>query len=66
MMIKVINNDELISQKQASNADKIKPCLVRSSEGNQGNRSRGGKKYYYTEGRMGRSMKNTQTYFHMF
>ena len=42
MMIKVINNDKLISQIQTSNADKIKPCLVRSSEGKQGNRSRGG------------------------
>ena len=42
MMIKVINNAELISQKQASHADKIKPYLVRSSEGNQRNRSRGG------------------------
>ena len=47
MMIKVINNDELISQIQASNADKIKPCLFRSSEGKQGNRSRGGEIYYY-------------------
>ena len=47
MIINVINNDELISQKQASHADKIKPCLVRSSEGNQRNRSRGGEEILF-------------------
>ena len=66
-MIKVINNDELISQKQASNADKIRPCLVRSSEGNQGNRSRGGEGILLRREEWdGPALKNTQTYFHTF
>lgn len=47
MMIKVINDDELISQKEASHANKIKPCLFRSSEGNQRNRSRGGEEILF-------------------
>ena len=67
MMIKVINNGELISQKQASNADKIKPCLVRSSESNRGIRSRGGEEILLRREEWdGPAMTNTQTYFHTF